>query len=68
MRISELCRDEAIKICGPGVAFNEIGALIESIADEFKLRIVREFVGHGIGTVFHGPPQIIHHRECNRNE
>lgn len=60
-RIAEFCRDEAIKICAPGVPFKAIGATIEQIADEYQLNIVEEFVGHGIGPTFHEPPQIIHH-------
>jgi len=60
--VTELCRDEAIRICGPNVPFKEIGAIIEEIATEYKLRIVEDFVGHGIGTCFHGPPQVMHHR------
>lgn len=60
-KVTELCRDEAIKLCGPNVDFKAIGAIIEEIATEYKLNVVEEFVGHGIATYFHGPPQIIHH-------
>lgn len=60
-RIAEFCRDEAIKVCAPGVPFRAIGATIEQIANEYKLNIVEEFVGHGIGKSFHEPPQVIHY-------
>lgn len=63
MKVAEMCRDEAIKLCAPGVPYKAIGAIIEEIADEFKLKVVREFVGHGIGKKFHTAPQIIHHRK-----
>lgn len=57
---AELCTDEAIKVCGPGVPFSEIGKTIEKIADMYDFRVVEEFVGHGIGTFYEGPPMIYH--------
>lgn len=32
-------------------------------AEKFGYGIVDRFVGHGIGTVFHSEPLILHHRE-----
>lgn len=58
--VAELCLDEAIRICGPGVPFSEIGNTIEDIVDEHGLRLVSERMGHGIGTYLHGPPGILH--------
>uniref|UniRef100_T1JFZ5 Methionine aminopeptidase n=1 Tax=Strigamia maritima TaxID=126957 RepID=T1JFZ5_STRMM len=60
VEVAEKCRDEAIKICRPGQRFSAIGKLINSIAKKEGYRIVPLFCGHGIGTYFHGPPQINH--------
>lgn len=38
----------------------DIGAAIQQVATQAGYSIVREFCGHGIGTVFHGEPQILH--------
>ncbi|XP_070509001.1 methionine aminopeptidase 1D, mitochondrial-like [Chironomus tepperi] len=51
---------KAIKICGPGQCFNEIGKEISKYAKEVKLSNVRAFIGHGIGDFFHGPPEVYH--------
>lgn len=29
-------------------------------ADKFRLGVVRQFVGHGVGRVFHADPVILH--------
>lgn len=58
--VAELCLDEAIQVCGPGVPFSEIGNTIEEIVDDHGLRIVMDRMGRGIGTYFHGPPEILH--------
>ena len=53
---------EGIKEVAPGKNFGDIGAAIqdyiESQEDDFG--IVREYTGHGLGKLFHEPPQIIH--------
>mmetsp|Transcript_2653 Transcript_2653/g.7509 ORF Transcript_2653/g.7509 Transcript_2653/m.7509 type:complete len:367 (-) Transcript_2653:259-1359(-) len=52
----------AIKECGPGVPFNRIGNAIQRVADSNKYGIVRSFVGHGVGRIFHAAPMILHHK------
>lgn len=54
------CRDEAIAICGPGVPFAAIGHKVEQVARRERVTVVPCFIGHGIGTYFHGPPDIYH--------
>lgn len=53
---------EAIKICGPGVPFNQIGRVIHDVADEYGFGTIRNFTGHGIGKEMHQPPHILHYR------
>ena len=52
----------AIKVCGPGVAIKEIGRTIHAVGDQYGYGVVKVFVGHGVGTVFHSWPHIAHHR------
>ena len=54
--------DAAVAICRPGVPFNKIGETIHAIADSERLGVVKEFVGHGVGRVFHSNPVILHCR------
>lgn len=60
--------DAAIAVCGPGVPFNAIGKAIHDYADaqEQKLGVVRTFVGHGVGKVFHAGPAVLHYRNNER--
>ena len=44
-----------------GVAVGEIGRAIQTHASEHRLGVVREFVGHGIGTEFHSGLQVPHY-------
>eukprot|EP00933_Yihiella_yeosuensis_P028038 TRINITY_DN21843_c0_g1_i1.p1 TRINITY_DN21843_c0_g1~~TRINITY_DN21843_c0_g1_i1.p1 ORF type:complete len:397 (-),score=59.06 TRINITY_DN21843_c0_g1_i1:16-1182(-) len=49
---------DGIKVCGPGVDFREIGKRIEAVADEHHLNVSDLFIGHGIGSFFHGAPEV----------
>ncbi|PKI83031.1 Map1p [Malassezia vespertilionis] len=55
------CLDAAIAICGPGMPYAEIGHVINPIAEKNGCVVVRDYTGHGIGRVFHGPPSIFHY-------
>lgn len=48
---------EAVRIGG---RVGDIGAAIQAHAESCGFSVVREFVGHGIGKVFHEDPQIPH--------
>ncbi|ORX36564.1 peptidase M24, structural domain-containing protein [Kockovaella imperatae] len=54
--------EQAIRVCGPGVPLNEIGRVVEELAEKRGLCVNRQFAGHGIGRRFHQPPYILHHR------
>jgi methionyl aminopeptidase len=47
----------------PGARMRSIGAAIERVADRHNLGVVRELVGHGIGSEFHAPPWVHHYQE-----
>jgi len=50
--------DEAIKQAVEGNRLGDIGWAVESICEEAGYGLVREYVGHGIGTAMHEEPQI----------
>jgi methionyl aminopeptidase len=51
-----------IEVCAPGVRFAEIGSAIQKVADSYGYASSKSFVGHGVGTVFHAYPHILHYR------
>lgn len=50
----------AIQQVKPGNKLNEIGLVIEKYIRNFEYSIVRNYCGHGIGRVFHAPPNVVH--------
>ncbi|XP_043278935.1 methionine aminopeptidase 1D, chloroplastic/mitochondrial [Venturia canescens] len=58
--VTELCLNKAISICKPGEKFCNIGKVIEETANKHSLTVIPVFAGHGIGSYFHGPPDIFH--------
>jgi len=55
----------AIKILKPGVRLGDIGYEIQSFIEEKGFSVVRDFCGHGISTIFHEPPNILHYGKKN---
>ncbi|CAD1813076.1 methionine aminopeptidase, type I [Candida parapsilosis] len=55
------CLDLAIQAVKPGVAFRELGNIIEKHASENNCSVVRTYCGHGCGTLFHCQPNIPHY-------
>ena len=49
-----------IQLCKPNTKFSDIGEAIYSHAKWSGFEVVGQFTGHGIGTYFHGPPDIYH--------
>lgn len=62
VKVTEECLQKAISFCGPGVEFKNIGRTINDYADKFHYGVVKEFIGHGVGKVFHSDPMILHFR------
>ncbi|XP_071730935.1 methionine aminopeptidase 1D, chloroplastic/mitochondrial-like [Rutidosis leptorrhynchoides] len=57
---------KAIAVCAPGVEFNAIGKVINAHADKHRYGVVKSFVGHGVGRLFHSDPVILHYRNNER--
>ncbi|MBQ1202527.1 MAG: type I methionyl aminopeptidase, partial [Loktanella sp.] len=45
----------------PGNTFGDIGYAIQSYAEAQGRSVVRDFCGHGLGRVFHAPPNVLHY-------
>ncbi|KFP54530.1 hypothetical protein N323_03430, partial [Cathartes aura] len=61
VEVARKCRDEAIAACRPGAPFSVIGNTISSVARHGGFQVCPSFVGHGIGSYFHGHPEVWHH-------
>ncbi|XP_075152831.1 methionine aminopeptidase 1D, mitochondrial [Haematobia irritans] len=57
---TEECLNECIALCRPGVDFKAIGNFIDKFCKQTGLNTIPAFIGHGIGSYFHGPPEILH--------
>jgi methionyl aminopeptidase len=49
-----------IAVARPGCSTGDIGAAIQAHAEEERTSVVRDFVGHGVGQLFHDEPNIMH--------
>ncbi len=52
---------KGIEAVRPGATLGDIGAEIQRHAEAERFAIVRDFCGHGLGQVFHDPPNILHY-------
>lgn len=59
--VSRRSLDLGIAEVREGARLGDIGAAIEEFARAQGCSVVRSFVGHGIGRVFHEPPQVCHY-------
>jgi methionyl aminopeptidase len=53
--------DKAIKVIRPGAAIGDIGHAIQSHVEPLGFSVVRDYVGHGVGTQMHEPPSVPHY-------
>jgi len=54
------CFEQSIGLCGPGVPISRIGEFTEKWCIKHGYSVNREFVGHGIGPLFHMKPLVYH--------
>jgi methionyl aminopeptidase len=50
-----------IEAVRPGNTFGDIGHAIQSYVESERMSVVRDFCGHGLGRVFHAPPNVLHY-------
>jgi len=52
---------KGIETVKPGNTFGDIGHAIQAFAEANRMSVVRDFCGHGLGRVFHAPPNVLHY-------
>ncbi len=50
-----------IEAVRPGNTFGDVGHAIQSYVESQRMSVVRDFCGHGLGRVFHAPPNVLHY-------
>lgn len=50
-----------IEVVKPGATLGDIGHAIQSYAEKHRFSVVRDFCGHGLGRIFHEPPNVMHY-------
>ncbi|MEE9452573.1 MAG: M24 family metallopeptidase, partial [Gammaproteobacteria bacterium] len=67
-QIARECLFIGIEMVKAGTYLGDIGHAIQQHAEKNRFSIVREYCGHGIGTVFHEDPQVLHYGKPNTGE
>ncbi|GAW35998.1 methionine aminopeptidase [Roseovarius sp. A-2] len=52
---------KGIETVRPGNTFGDIGHAIQAYVEAQRMSVVRDFCGHGLGRVFHAPPNVLHY-------
>jgi methionyl aminopeptidase len=63
-RLIEVTHDalmRGIEAVRPGATFGDVGAAIQAHVEAHRMSVVRDFCGHGLGRVFHSPPNVLHY-------
>jgi methionyl aminopeptidase len=63
-RLIEVTHDalmKGIEAVKPGNSFGDIGHAIQAYVEAHRMSVVRDFCGHGLGRVFHAPPNVLHY-------
>lgn len=50
-----------IEVVRPGATLGDVGYAIQNFAEAKGFSVVRDFCGHGLGRVFHAPPEVLHY-------
>ncbi len=52
---------KGIEAVRPGATFGDVGHAIQAYVEAHRMSVVRDFCGHGLGRVFHAPPNVLHY-------
>jgi methionyl aminopeptidase len=61
VEVARTCLELGIAAAQPNKRLGDIGHAIQQYAESKGCSVVRDYTGHGIGRVFHGPPSVPHH-------
>lgn len=53
----------AASMLKPGVMYRDLGAAIQGTAGKLGCAVVNTYTGHGVGKLFHGPPNVPHYKK-----
>jgi methionyl aminopeptidase len=67
LQVTYDCWVQAMQFVKPGNDYKDIGGIIEDYVTAHGFSTVRNFCGHGIGSVFHTTPNIFHYRNSEPN-
>ncbi|HEY3364590.1 MAG TPA: type I methionyl aminopeptidase [Symbiobacteriaceae bacterium] len=56
--VTRISLEKGIEQCWPGKRLGDIGNAVQSYAEAAGFGVVRDYVGHGVGTAMHEDPQI----------
>jgi methionyl aminopeptidase len=63
LKVTRECLDLGVAAVRPGQPIRAIGRAIEAHATRYGCTIFRAYCGHGIGELFHCPPEVPHYDE-----
>jgi methionyl aminopeptidase len=58
LAVTEASLESAIRAVKPGATLGDVGAAVQETVEPQGFSVVRDFVGHGIGTHLHEDPQV----------
>lgn len=68
IRVTQECLYRGIQEVKPGTRLGDIGAVIQEHAEKERFSVVQEYCGHGIGKIFHEPPNVLHYGKRGTGE
>ncbi len=68
IKVTQECLYLGIEQIKPGAHLGDIGAVIQQHAESQRFSVVREYCGHGIGSIFHEPPNVLHYGVAGTGE
>ncbi|MCD6039104.1 MAG: map [Gammaproteobacteria bacterium] len=68
IKTTQECLYLGINQVKPGAHLGDIGAIIQNHAEKNRFSVVQEYCGHGIGKIFHEPPNVLHYGKPHTGE
>jgi methionyl aminopeptidase len=68
IKVTQECLYLGIQQVKAGAKFGDIGAAIQQYAESQRFSVVREYCGHGIGSIFHEAPNVLHYGKAGTGE
>jgi methionyl aminopeptidase len=53
----------ASQMIKPGTMYRDVGSVISATAAKYGCAVVNSYTGHGVGKLFHGPPNVPHYKK-----